>query len=672
MPAATPTLLSYGTVVDVDMDNTNDVNFADIQDYGHRVSVQIEKAKLNEIFKWVRLAGAARPSAKIGTTSGFRTALIDALASTYTDIDGVTGGLHFGSAIMDTNSDARIRKDDTVSANDIPMAFVLYKLYGNSAVETLNNIFNLQDAHDMLTNETVADAIIASLEDEEAGAVDIMFRDLLAADPARFFNASGVPQTGIFETNTDVSGNGTWNIVDDDVIEIKTKLVFKSKITRRGAAGGEVNLTATDLGATQNNQQTIINPNDYFYIRLQLKAADIGITSSLDAAKSATTAAAFSSALTTLSSNLTASNRSTAKTDLKTNMTTIKTNLGGVSYVSVSGAAIQGFVTDYSSGYDVTAKEKIFLLYNSGETINLANTTAEDDLAAGTKEIYLFGLPGETVTLTLSSGSYTLTTTSTGVTYNGTNYALGSNIVLGTFTFTLNFLGSGGGTLRTFKPKQVSNMVTWLDASDDSTISTSGGNITQWRDKSTAANHFSVTSGTTQTVTDGSKKTVYFPLNSVMAQGTNMTVTPNVTHMFIVLKKEGASYIHRWQNYTTTGVNSLYVEGVLAGGPGMGAGGNDFGGNNYRVNGSRNAVTTSTFTNYHIISAPYSLGSVITDKFAIGRSSEGYTGKVCEIILYNNAMDLATKQKIEGYLAWKWGLTSTLPNDFPWKNAPPY
>jgi hypothetical protein len=127
----------------------------------------------------------------------------------------------------------------------------------------------------MLSNEIVADAIIDSLQTNESGAVDVMFKDLLAADPKRFFNTSGVPVTGIFETSTDVSGSGSWSFTDNDIIEIKTKLIFNSKVTKRGVGGGETSVTVSDGSSTQMNQQTIISPGDYFYIRLQMKAVSI-------------------------------------------------------------------------------------------------------------------------------------------------------------------------------------------------------------------------------------------------------------------------------------------------------------------------------------------------------------------------------------------------------------
>jgi hypothetical protein len=43
---------------------------------------------------------------------------------------------------------------------------------------------------------------------------------------------------------------------------------------------------------------------------------------------------------------------------------------------------------------------------------------------------------------------------------------------------------------------------------------------------------------------------------------------------------------------------------------------------------------------------------------------------VAEVIIYSNALDNFGRQQIEGYLAWKWGLTSVLPSTHPYKNSP--
>ena len=274
---ATPQLLNYAEIVDVDLDATNDVNFADVEDYGHRVVVEMDVSAMNAYLGWERAVGSARPSAKltVAQEAAFEAAIDAALAGGFVDVDGVTNGLHFGTANLDTNPDPRKRAAAGVGANDLPLCFVLYKLYGSSACTTLDKIYNLEDAHGMLANATVSTAITESFKAAEAGAVDTMFRDLLAADPHRFFDASGLPMLGIFETNADVSGAGNWKMVADDTLEIKIKMIFHSRVTRRGVAGQEHNLTTTaveDAAASQANQQTLIRPDDFFYVRLQLKA----------------------------------------------------------------------------------------------------------------------------------------------------------------------------------------------------------------------------------------------------------------------------------------------------------------------------------------------------------------------------------------------------------------
>jgi hypothetical protein len=275
---STPTLLTYKDIVDVNMDENNDVNFADTGNYGHRIQIPIGRSLFNLFFRWRRNIGQDRPHAKITTSDvvkkTFKTVMINAFNTNYTDIDGVSGGLHFGTANMSLNTDPRLRKNGLVSANDIPMAFVLYRLYGNSSFSTKNYILNLEDAHDMLTSGDLADAIMNSFITHEADALDKMFIDLLSQDPKRYFTTTGVSEPNLFERNTDLAGEGTWNLTPNDIIEIKTKLVFHSKVTKRGVAGREHLLS--DVNSAEN-QQNIIIPDDYFFVRIQLKVVDDGI-----------------------------------------------------------------------------------------------------------------------------------------------------------------------------------------------------------------------------------------------------------------------------------------------------------------------------------------------------------------------------------------------------------
>jgi hypothetical protein len=68
-------------------------------------------------------------------------------------------------------------------------------------------------------------------------------------------------------------------------------------------------------------------------------------------------------------------------------------------------------------------------------------------------------------------------------------------------------------------------------------------------------------------------------------------------------------------------------------------------------------------------------GSMTTNLFCIGgilRSSfvNGFSGSIKEIII-SSPMSNVDSQKIEGYLANKWGLKANLPADHPYKNNAP-
>jgi hypothetical protein len=46
-------------------------------------------------------------------------------------------------------------------------------------------------------------------------------------------------------------------------------------------------------------------------------------------------------------------------------------------------------------------------------------------------------------------------------------------------------------------------------------------------------------------------------------------------------------------------------------------------------------------------------------------------GKIGEIVILPDTPSAAERQRIEGYLAWKWGLEDNLPESHPYKNSAP-
>jgi hypothetical protein len=42
-----------------------------------------------------------------------------------------------------------------------------------------------------------------------------------------------------------------------------------------------------------------------------------------------------------------------------------------------------------------------------------------------------------------------------------------------------------------------------------------------------------------------------------------------------------------------------------------------------------------------------------------------------EILIFDTALGVSDLQKVEGYLAWKWGTQRQLPNTHPYRNISP-
>ena len=88
-----------------------------------------------------------------------------------------------------------------------------------------------------------------------------------------------------------------------------------------------------------------------------------------------------------------------------------------------------------------------------------------------------------------------------------------------------------------------------------------------------------------------------------------------------------------------------------------------------------NVIATSTTdvyvngtqTNTDIARGPLDLSNNITWAIS-GGSFKGYIG---EVITYPSGLSNLDRQRIEGYLAWKWGIQNNLPNNQPYKTAPP-
>lgn len=85
----------------------------------------------------------------------------------------------------------------------------------------------------------------------------------------------------------------------------------------------------------------------------------------------------------------------------------------------------------------------------------------------------------------------------------------------------------------------------------------------------------------------------------------------------------------------------------------------------------------SELSSFHSSGNTQDTAASSTHPVGIGHSgpSPGSTaacyGDYAEMVLCHNAITDAERQKLEGYLAWQWGLVSALPVDHPYKSAAP-
>jgi hypothetical protein len=88
-----------------------------------------------------------------------------------------------------------------------------------------------------------------------------------------------------------------------------------------------------------------------------------------------------------------------------------------------------------------------------------------------------------------------------------------------------------------------------------------------------------------------------------------------------------------------------------------------------RLDGGTPVTTTTTQGSGNTANTPSTAVSLMANLV----SGNGWaTGNIGEVIFLNYILTTTDRQKIEGYVAWKWGLEANLPSGHPYKTAPPY
>ena len=240
-----------------------------------------------------------------------------------------------------------------------------------------------------------------------------------------------------------------------------------------------------------------------------------------------------------------------------------------------------------------------------------------------------------------------------------------------------------------FSPRNISGLALWLDAADQSSMTLSGSNVTQWNDKSGNGNNATPYSTSPQR----SGNSILFSGANALKCGAFLTSTSysvfivnNFTsgvqrHSFGCWKVEYGSFIYIEDGSMRIGVNNSVNYNLNASNStanfrdthiyGLTLSSSSTPGSSFTFNGSidgSNILITGTSTsgNATTCAQEVTIGGLMED----GEPKYQLNGNVYEVIVFNTALTTSQRQQVEGYLAQKWGLTTSLPATHPYKKLP--
>ena len=202
----------------------------------------------------------------------------------------------------------------------------------------------------------------------------------------------------------------------------------------------------------------------------------------------------------------------------------------------------------------------------------------------------------------------------------------------------------------------------WLDAADASTITESGGVVSQWNDKSgNGRNATQVTAGNRPTYTSAA-------LNSK-----NVVSFNGSTQWFANFSAFNAGHFIAIANSTTSkpfaGLHTSTTSELILNNAGTEI-----------IQASTSYVNSSTSLTFAFnqpfiwgvnLGATLSATRTLGQEFNVTGGSRAWNGYCGELIVLASPQDSAIRNRLEGYLAHKWGLTANLPADHPYKVNPP-
>jgi len=238
-----------------------------------------------------------------------------------------------------------------------------------------------------------------------------------------------------------------------------------------------------------------------------------------------------------------------------------------------------------------------------------------------------------------------------------------------------------------FSPQSIPGLSLWLDAADSSTV-TGTSSVTAWRDKSGNRNNFTTVAGTlTYTTTTIGKPGIFFPSGGAgMTSANNASLNGNSSRTYFFVADVPSScraLIGTGPHTVTSPPNTFGFDSAKSiGSPTIwspyvyGTGDQTFTpvASTTTINyAAFDSATSTIYGNYNTTSSDSTRTSTTLNTSAsvwyLGNRPDAATpvnSYVCEFLEFNTFLSTSQRQQVEGYLAVKWGLQSSLPSTHPY------
>ena len=303
-----------------------------------------------------------------------------------------------------------------------------------------------------------------------------------------------------------------------------------------------------------------------------------------------------------------------------------------------------------------------------------------------------------------SGGSWLTFADGTSTAVAATITGLGNGTAYDVRVTAVNASGTGpssstaaGTPVGPWTPANLANLALWLDGADASTFTMNGSGVSEWRDRSGLGRHATRLTAGSQPTRSGTINGIAVPTFNgsqslkgsaqiTTAQGAAVAAVASFddnSRRAVVDLGNGSSFRHftieqnTWQTTgsrygfyasntssdssaaTRSGPVLLVASSPMVVGVGVASS------TTYSVDGQVAALSVRSGGSWQDQTAQQG--------FAIGGFNDAPThlGRIAEVVATSGALSTEDRQKLEGYLAHKWGLTASLPANHPYSSAPP-